>query len=50
MLPEDGGAVGPSGTGVAMRYGASSYAVYRSREDRYRFQQFATFAEQWNGT
>jgi hypothetical protein len=30
---------------VAMRYGASSYAVYRSREDRYRFQQLASFDE-----
>lgn len=30
---------------VALRYGASSYAVYRSREDTYRFQQVATFAE-----
>jgi len=28
---------------VAMRYGASSYAVYRSKDDRYRFQQFASF-------
>jgi hypothetical protein len=28
---------------VAMRYGASQYAVYRSREDRYRFLQSATF-------
>jgi hypothetical protein len=28
---------------VALRYGASSYAVYRSRDDRYRFQQFAHF-------
>jgi hypothetical protein len=28
---------------VALRYGASSYAVYRSRDDRYRFQQFAEF-------
>lgn len=28
---------------IAMRYGASSYAVYRSQEDRYRFQQFAAF-------
>lgn len=28
---------------IAMRYGATSYAVYRSKEDRYRFQQFATF-------
>jgi len=30
---------------VAMRYGASSYAVYRSRDDRYRFQQLATFED-----
>ncbi len=30
---------------MALRYGASSYAVYRSRDDRYRFQQFAAFAE-----
>ena len=30
---------------VALRYNASSYAVYRSREDRYRFQQFASFNE-----
>ena len=30
---------------VAMRYGASSYAVYRSRDDRYRFQQFAAFED-----
>jgi hypothetical protein len=29
----------------AMRYGASSYAVYRSRDDRYRFQQLAAFEE-----
>ena len=28
---------------VALRYGATSYAVYRSRDDRYKFQQFATF-------
>ena len=28
---------------VALRYGASSYAVYRARDDRYRFQQLATF-------
>jgi hypothetical protein len=28
---------------VALRYGASSYAVYRSRDDRYRFQQMARF-------
>jgi hypothetical protein len=28
---------------VALRYGASSYAVYRSRDDRYRFQQLARF-------
>lgn len=30
---------------VAMRYGASSYAVYRARDDRYKFQQFAAFDE-----
>jgi hypothetical protein len=30
---------------AALRYGASSYAVYRSRDDRYRFQQFAAFPE-----
>jgi hypothetical protein len=29
---------------VALRYGASAYAVYRSLEDRYRFQQLATFS------
>jgi hypothetical protein len=28
---------------VALRYGASSYAVYRARDDRYKFQQFAEF-------
>jgi hypothetical protein len=28
---------------MAMRYGASSFAVYRSRDDRYRFQQLARF-------
>ena len=30
---------------AALRYGASSYAVYRSRDDRYRFQQLATFED-----
>jgi hypothetical protein len=30
---------------VAQRYGASEYAVYRSRDDMYRFLQLATFAE-----
>lgn len=30
---------------TAMRYGASSYAVYRSRDDRYRFQQLAAFED-----
>jgi len=40
---------------VALRYGASSYAVYRSRDDRYRYQQFAAFQEKldweryWDG-
>ncbi len=34
---------------TALRYGASSYAVYRARDDRYKFQQLATFEEhiQW---
>jgi hypothetical protein len=31
---------------VALRYGASSYAVYRYREDRYKFQQLAAFEDQ----
>jgi hypothetical protein len=30
---------------VALRYGATSYAVYRARDDRYKFQQLANFAE-----
>jgi hypothetical protein len=30
---------------VALRYGAISYAVYRARDDRYKFQQFATFED-----
>ncbi len=30
---------------IALRYGASSYAVYRARDDRYKFQQLATFAK-----
>jgi hypothetical protein len=30
---------------VALRYGASSYAVYRGRDDRYKFQQLARFDE-----
>ncbi len=29
--------------GIALRYGATSYAVYRSQSDKYRFQQFAGF-------
>lgn len=28
---------------VALRYGATSYAVYRAREDRYKVHQFAAF-------
>ena len=28
---------------VALRYGATSYAVYRSRDDRYRITQMAWF-------
>jgi hypothetical protein len=30
---------------IALRYGADSYAVYRARDDRYKFQQLASFAE-----
>jgi quinol monooxygenase YgiN len=28
---------------VAMRYGATSYAVYRNRDDRYKYLQIAEF-------
>ena len=28
---------------LAIRYGASDYHVYRNRDDRYKFTQFATF-------
>jgi hypothetical protein len=28
---------------VALRYGATDYAVYRSRDDRYKFLQLSTF-------
>ena len=40
---------------VALRYGARSYAVYRSRDDRYKFTQMAEFEDKldweryWNG-
>jgi hypothetical protein len=30
---------------TALRYGASSYQVYRARDDLYKFQQFADFDE-----
>jgi hypothetical protein len=30
---------------VALRYGADSYAVYRARDDRYKFQQMSSFVE-----
>jgi hypothetical protein len=30
---------------TALRYGASSYGVYRARDDRYKFQQLASFVE-----
>jgi hypothetical protein len=30
---------------VALRYGATDYRVYRSRDDMYKFQQMATFEE-----
>ena len=29
---------------VALRYGATEYSIYRSRDDTYRFLQMATFA------
>jgi hypothetical protein len=41
---------------AALRYGASSYAVYRSRDDRYKFQQLAAFEDKldweryWEGS
>src|SRR5918995_6443968 len=28
---------------VALRYGATEYAIYRSKDDQYRFLQLATF-------
>jgi hypothetical protein len=30
---------------IAMCYGATSYSVYRARDDRYKFQQMATFED-----
>ncbi len=30
---------------TSLRYGATSYAVYRSRDDLYRFQQFVAFED-----
>jgi hypothetical protein len=30
---------------IALRYGATSYAVYRSKDDKYRFQQMASFEQ-----
>jgi hypothetical protein len=30
---------------VALRYGATEYQVYRSRDDRYKFLQLATFED-----
>jgi hypothetical protein len=36
---------------AALRYGATSYAIYRARDDRYKFQQLAEFEDhvQWEG-
>jgi hypothetical protein len=40
---------------LALRYGASEYAIYRSRDDAYKFLQMATFENKsdfdryWNG-
>ncbi len=33
---------------VALRYGATDYAVYRGRDDTYRFLQVATFDDKTN--
>jgi hypothetical protein len=35
---------------AALRYGATSYAIYRSQDDRYKFQQLAAFEDklQWD--
>ncbi|MGH2970373.1 MAG: hypothetical protein ACRDK0_15125 [Solirubrobacteraceae bacterium] len=41
---------------IALRYGGTEYAVYRSRDDRYKFLQMATFEDKldfehyWYGT
>ncbi len=34
---------------AALRYGATSYAIYRAQDDRYKFQQLAAFEDklQW---
>jgi hypothetical protein len=34
---------------AALRYGATSYAIYRAQDDRYKFQQLAAFDDklQW---
>ncbi|HXA55481.1 MAG TPA: hypothetical protein VNV37_11475, partial [Solirubrobacteraceae bacterium] len=37
------GAVLEEVAAIALRYRADSYAVYRSRDDKYRYQQFAHF-------
>ena len=40
---------------IALRYGASSWAIYRMLDDRYRFQQYSEFEGKgdfelyWNG-
>ena len=34
---------------VALRYNATSFAVYRSRDDRYKFLQMATFENKHAG-
>jgi hypothetical protein len=31
---------------IALRYGATTYAVYRNRDDRYKFQQLAEFEDE----
>ena len=36
---------------LALRYGATDFAVYRSRDDRYKFLQLASFEDKvsWEG-
>jgi hypothetical protein len=33
---------------LALRYGATDYSVYRSRDDRYKFLQMSTFEDKFD--